>query len=121
MHWAEYGEHVHLLQCPCPHHRTNILLLQLLTVYTAAHAQQYIGASSELPEPTAEALSTSFERVLLTSVPLQNGVIKLISVAFWDSPAETAAYALLYFTLCVFNYVTRAIVSRSLRMYQGRR
>ncbi len=80
-------------------------------MYTTKHAQNYIGASSKLPEPTAEALSTSVERVLLTSVPLQNMVMKIMSVAFWESPTETATYALLYFTLCVFNYVTRAIVS----------
>ena len=113
MHWAEYGEHVRMRQCPLfPPYVADAVPSQLLTVYSSEYAGQYIGASSELPDHTAESLSTSFERVLLTSVPFQNGVMKVMSVAFWESPAESAAYALLYFTLCVFNYVTRAIVSR---------
>lgn len=80
-------------------------------MYSLEYAGQYVGASSELPDPTTEALSASVERILLTSVPFQNGVMKLTSIAFWESPPESAVYALLYFTLCVFNYVTRAIVS----------
>ena len=53
---------------------------------------------------------SSFERVLLTSTPVQNLFMKLASIAFWDNPPETAAYAVFYFILCVFNYVTRAVV-----------
>jgi hypothetical protein len=36
--------------------------------------------------------------------------MKLASIAFWENPPETAAYAVLYLILCVFNYVTRAVV-----------
>ena len=119
MHWAAYGEHVRP-PTSLPHSLSLTLalyILQLLTVYTHTHAHNYIGASSELPEPTAEALSTSFERVLLTSIPLQNGVMKVMSVVLWETPSVTATYAVLYFTLCVFNYVTRAIVSGRLHQH----
>ena len=83
---------------------------QLFAFYLQQYGGRYIGASSELPEPTEGALISSFERVLLTSTPLQNVLMKLASIAFWESPTETAAYAVLYFILCVFNYVTRAVV-----------
>jgi hypothetical protein len=86
---------------------------QLFLFYLNEYGGQYIGASSELPEPTESALISSFERVLLTSTPVQNLVMQLGRIAFWESPMETAAYAVLYFTLCVFNYVSRAVVSES--------
>jgi len=91
--------------------RTLLMDAQLLVFYLEQYGGRYIGASSELPEPTESALISSFERVLLTSTPVQNVLMKLISIAFWESPMETAAYAVLYFILCVFNYVTRAVIS----------
>ena len=94
--------------------RTLLIYGQLLVFYLQRHAGQYIGASSELPEPTESALISSFERVLLTSTPVQNLLMKVASIAFWESPTETVAYAVLYFILCVFNYVTRAVVSHRL-------
>ena len=86
---------------------------QLAEFYLQKHGGRYIGASSELPEPTQEALVSSFERVLLTSIPVQNFVMELGRIALWDRPMETGAYAVLYFALCVFNFVTRAVVSAS--------
>ena len=91
--------------------KTLLINAQLLDFYVQQYAGRYIGASSELPEPTESALIASLERVLLTSMPVQNMLTKLISIAFWESPMETAAYAVLYFVLCLFNYVTRALVS----------
>lgn len=87
---------------------------QLSLFYVERYAHRYIGASSELPDPTAEALNSSVERLTLTSAPLQNTIMTLMSIASWDTPMETAAYAALYFTLCVFNYVSRAVVSGEL-------
>ena len=85
--------------------------MQLLDFYVQQYAGHYVGASSELPEPTESALISGFERVLLTSTPVQNMLTKLMSIAFWENPMETAAYAVLYFMLCLYNYVTRALVS----------
>ena len=85
--------------------------VQLVAFHLEQYGSQYIGASSELPEPTESALISSFERVLLTSIPVQDVVMKLRRIACWERPMETAAYAALYFLLCVFTKVISTIVS----------
>lgn len=112
-----------LLQGPCidvPSHTASILSdvhhdltngVQLLTFYLERYGSQYISASSELPEPTEGALISSFERVLLTSIPVQDLAMKLGRIACWESPLETAGYAVLYFGLCIFTKVISTVVS----------
>ena len=128
VNWLDYGHHVcrflSQFEPSCCSHdissgvswmmnstRTLLTDVQLLNSYVQAYGRRYIGMSSELPEPTESALISSFERVLLMSMPVQDMLTKLISIAFWEIPTETAVYALLYFALCLYNYVTRALVS----------
>ena len=94
--------------------------VQLLTFHLEQYGSRYIGASSELPEPTESALISSFERVLLTSVPVQDLVMELSSIACWESPMKTAGYAVLYFTLCMFTKVISTVVSDKALLRQPR-
>ncbi|KAK3707272.1 hypothetical protein LTR37_012273 [Vermiconidia calcicola] len=91
MHWLYYGH--------------NVLQYNL-----SRHSGRYIGASSELPEPTQQALIAGVERALLTSTPAQSLTIKLMTIAYWENPKVTGAYAAVYCVLCMLNYIPRAVI-----------
>ena len=47
----------------------------------------------------------------MTSIPVQEMIMKLRSIACWERPMETATYAVLYLLLCIFTKVISTIVS----------
>ena len=96
-------------------YRENLLTvnqLKLFLYYVHEYGGQYIGASSDLPEPTEAALISSFERILVTSTPVQNAFMTLRRVSRWENPWESGTYLFIYYFFLIFSYITRAFVSQ---------
>jgi hypothetical protein len=87
--------------------------LKLFLFYVHEYGGQYIGASSDLPEPTEAALISSFERILVTSTPVQDAFMTLRRVSRWEDPWESGTYLVIYYFFLIFSYITRAFVSES--------
>jgi hypothetical protein len=90
--------------------------LQQLQFYLQEYGGHYVGASDELPEPTEDALISSFERILLTSTPVQDAFMTLRRISRWESPWQSATYMITYFVFLFYSYITRAFVSKVLIM-----
>ena len=120
MQWREYGHHVCLLTLlnSCHHHRcfsfclrrtsTNDLVMvlnsfKLLLFWVERYGSQYVGASSELPSASQDAIQSGFERLLLSSTPCQEAFMNLRSIYRWEDPKRSARWLMIYFTLWTFN------------------
>lgn len=128
--WRSYGHYVrsqlflHLSPAICCSMAKSPKILtestfQQFEFYLQKYGGRYIGASDELPEPTEDALISSFERILLTSTPIQDAFMTLRRVSNWENPWQSAPYMVIYFVFLFYSYITRAFVSRSLCLWRA--
>jgi hypothetical protein len=80
-----------------------LTLFQVLSYWTEHYGSQYVGASSELPSANKEAISSSFERFLLTSTPYQELLMEIRKIYRWEDQMKTARWLAIYFILWTFN------------------
>jgi hypothetical protein len=84
---------------------------QLFFYYSELYGDRYIGASSELASATKDVVSSSVERLLLTSVPWQRALMKIRQIYRWEDPLKTAVCLVLYVYLWALSYITAVAVS----------
>lgn len=92
---------------------------KLLEFYLEEYGGSYIGASSDLPDPTEDALMSGFERVILTSSPLQDLFMRMRRIAHWENPSRSLAWLVTYLVLVYYDYIAGAGVCLSVSQCQN--
>ncbi|KAG8527407.1 uncharacterized protein KY384_007559 [Bacidia gigantensis] len=91
MRWGDYGR-------------------QMTRYYAEQYCDQHINESSELPAANEEAITTSVERLVMTSMAVQTVLMKVRYIYRWDDPYKTAVYCSSYFLLLIFGHLGVGIV-----------
>ncbi len=85
--------------------------IQLALFYARQYGDQYIDESPNLPPASEDALNTSFERLLMTSMQYQVLLMKIRHIYRWDDPTETAIYLGAYSFFWLIGHLAGAAVS----------
>lgn len=83
---------------------------QLARFYARLYGDQYIDESPNLPPATEESINTSFERLLMTSMPYQVALMKIRHIYRWEDRMETALWLAGYMFFWAINHLAGAAV-----------
>ncbi|MCJ1280656.1 hypothetical protein MMC21_008485 [Puttea exsequens] len=83
---------------------------QVIRFYAEQYCDQHIDESPELPPANEEAINTSIERLLMTSMAYQTALMKVRHIYRWDNPHETAMYCSAFFLLLMVGHLGAGII-----------
>lgn len=83
---------------------------QLVRYYAEQYLDQHIDESPHLPPANEEAINTSMERLVMTSMQYQTALMKVRHIYRWDNVNETAMLCSAYFLLLMLGYLGVGVV-----------